>query len=131
MPLVWAHAEYVKLCRSLEDGAVFDRPPQTVARYLENQTASPHAIWRFSHKCRSMPAGQILRLELLETAVVHWSLDNWQTTQETRALDTGLGLHIADLPTAALAAGAEIVLTFHWLADDHWQGEDFVVQVSG
>lgn len=34
MPLVWAHAEYLKLCRSLVDGAVFDRPPQTVRRYL-------------------------------------------------------------------------------------------------
>ena len=30
MPLVWAHAEYVKLRRSLEDGQVFDMPPQTV-----------------------------------------------------------------------------------------------------
>ena len=26
MPLVWAHAEYLKLCRSLRDGEVFDRP---------------------------------------------------------------------------------------------------------
>lgn len=34
MPLVWAHAEYLKLCRSLADGAVFDCPPQTVQRYL-------------------------------------------------------------------------------------------------
>ena len=34
MPLVWAHAEYVKLLRSLRDGKVFDRPPQTVQRYL-------------------------------------------------------------------------------------------------
>lgn len=131
MPLVWAHAEYVKLCRSLADGAVFDRPPQPVERYLVKQTGSPYAIWRFSHKCRVVPAGQILRLELVDTAVVHWSVDNWQTTQETRTVDTGLGLHIADLPTAALAAGTEIVFTLHWLVDDHWQGEDFAVQVSG
>jgi glucoamylase len=26
MPLVWAHAEYVKLARSLRDGRVFDTP---------------------------------------------------------------------------------------------------------
>ena len=30
MPLVWAHAEHIKLLRSLRDGAVFDMPPQTV-----------------------------------------------------------------------------------------------------
>jgi glucoamylase len=34
MPLVWAHAEYVKLLRSLRDGRVFDMPAQTVKRYL-------------------------------------------------------------------------------------------------
>mgnify|MGYP000312505887 CR=1 FL=1 len=32
MPLVWAHAEYVKLLRSLRDGQVFDMPPQGVQR---------------------------------------------------------------------------------------------------
>jgi len=35
MPLVWAHAEYLKLQRSLRDGRVFDLPPQTVQRYLK------------------------------------------------------------------------------------------------
>ena len=33
MPLVWAHGEHVKLCRSLADGAVFDTPPLTLQRY--------------------------------------------------------------------------------------------------
>jgi len=34
MPLVWAHAEYLKLKRSLLDSRVFDMPPQPVQRYL-------------------------------------------------------------------------------------------------
>lgn len=33
-PLVWAHAEFVTLLRSLRDGAVFDTPPAVAARYL-------------------------------------------------------------------------------------------------
>ena len=41
MPLVWAHAEYVKLRRSLHDGRVFDMPPQTVERYQVNKAGSP------------------------------------------------------------------------------------------
>ena len=40
MPLVWAHAEYVKLRRSLQDDRVFDMPPQTVQRYVVQQTDS-------------------------------------------------------------------------------------------
>src|SRR5690606_34628173 len=44
MPLVWAHAEYLKLCRSLRDGRVFDRPPQTVQRYLVDNARSHRVI---------------------------------------------------------------------------------------
>ena len=130
MPLVWAHAEYVKLCRSLADGAVFDMPPQTVKRYIEGQAAPLFISWRFSHKRRTVPIGQKLRLELLETAVVHWSDDNWQTTRKTHTRDTGLGLHAADLPTTKYQAGAELQFTFYWPGNGRWQDENFVVQVS-
>ena len=40
MPLVWAHAEYLKLCRSLHDGSVFDTPRQPVQRYLSRVAVS-------------------------------------------------------------------------------------------
>jgi glucoamylase len=128
MPLVWAHAEYVKLCRSLADGAVFDMPPQTVKRYAEAQTASPYAVWRFNHKCRTISAGQMLRLELPERAIVHWSCDNWQTIQDTPTWDTGLGLHAADLDTTDRTVGTTVQFTFHWLDVDRWQNRDFAVQ---
>ncbi len=35
MPLVWAHAEYLKLRRSIRDNRVFDMPAQTANRYLK------------------------------------------------------------------------------------------------
>jgi glucoamylase len=44
MPLVWAHAEYVKLLRSLKDGRVFDMLPQTVQRYQVEKVASACSI---------------------------------------------------------------------------------------
>lgn len=59
MPLAWAHTEYLKLLRSLSDGRVFDMPPQPVQRYQVEKIESPWLIWRFNHKLRSLPAGQI------------------------------------------------------------------------
>ena len=50
MPLVWAHAEYVKLLRSLHEDHVFDMPSQTVQRYITSKSVSPYALWRFNHK---------------------------------------------------------------------------------
>ena len=37
MPLVWAHAEYAKLVRSLHDGRVFDMPQQAYERYVRGR----------------------------------------------------------------------------------------------
>ena len=77
MPLVWAHAEYLKLRRSLQQGRVFDMPRHTVARYIENMTPSACFSWRFSNKCHTIPAGKKLRLELTAEAIVRWSANDW------------------------------------------------------
>jgi glucoamylase len=130
MPLVWAHAEYVKLLRSLRDGAVFDMPPQTVRRYVVERTGSPYACWRFNNKLRSFPAGKMLRIETAAPALVHWSADGWQSTQDSRTRDTGLGVHIVDLPPTRLPPGTRVRFTFYWLEADHWEGTDFEVTVG-
>jgi glucoamylase len=130
MPLVWAHAEYIKLRRSLRDGVVFDMPAQTVQRYLKQQPGSNLAIWRFNHKSQSMPVGKTLRIEVLTPAVVHWSADDWQTSADTKTQDTSLGMHVADLATDDLPAGTVLTFTLHWLMEDRWEGTDFAVRIE-
>jgi glucoamylase len=131
MPLVWAHAEYLKLCRSLRDGEVFDRPPQTVQRYLGRKPArSRHVIWRFNNKVRTMPARRTLRVETLARALVHWSADRWGTVHDTATHDTTLGVHTVDLPTARLRRGDRVDLTFYWPDANRWEGTDFFVCVE-
>ena len=130
MPLVWAHAEYVKLLRSLRDGRVFDTPPQTVQRYQVAKVGSKLASWRFNHKCRRMSAGKILRVEVLAAARVHWSLDDWRTVHETATTDTRLGIHFADLPTDQLPPDRSARFTFFWLDAQRWEGRDFEITVA-
>jgi glucoamylase len=127
MPLVWAHAEYVKLLRSLRDGRVFDQPPQPVQRYQVERTGSGHSVWRFNLKGRAAPAGTTLRLETLAPARVHWSGDGWRTVTDTPTTDTGLGVYLADVPTAGLPAGSTVVFTFFWPEAGRWEGQDFAV----
>ena len=130
MPLVWAHAEYLKLKRSLNDGRVFDMPPQTVKRYLTDKTVSPRLVWRFNHKLRWLPAGKTLRIETLAPAVVHWSGDDWQTIHDVTTHAAVLGMHLADLDTQTLAEGKEVKFTLYWPDAQHWEGEDFTVRVG-
>jgi len=130
MPLVWAHAEYLKLQRSLLDGQVFDLPPQTVDRYIKQNTKSMLALWRFNHKIQKMESGKILRIESLTEAVIHWSDDDWQTTSDAKTVDTKLGIHYADLPTMGLPKGGSVQFTFYWPEAGCWEGVNFIVRVS-
>jgi len=129
-PLVWAHAEYIKLRRSLRDGTIFDQPPQTVQRYVFEKRRCTIFTWRFNNKPRSIPCGKTLRLDLLSPAMVHWSFDGWQTAQDSNTWDTGLGVHVVDLPTEKLTVGRQIVFTFYWIKENRWHGADFSVTVE-
>ena len=130
MPLVWAHAEYVKLRRSLADGRVFDMPRQTVERYLVGKRRAAHASWRLNHKSRSCPAGRTLRIEVPRPATVRWSADDWRTTADVETRDTGVGMFIADLPTTALGPGTIVRFTLRWADEDRWEGADFAVEIQ-
>jgi glucoamylase len=129
MPLVWAHAEHIKLLRSLADGAVFDRPPQPVRRYLREKRVARCRPWRPDWRTPSVPGGRLLRLDLPDPALVHWSADNWQTRSDIRTRDTGFGIHTVELPTAALAAGT-VVFTWMNLTSGEWVGQDYAVTVE-
>ncbi len=129
-PLVWAHSEYIKLRRSLRDGKIFDQPPQTVKRYLVDKHVRQIFGWRFNNKTRSIPRGKTLRIALLTPGRVRWSVDNWKTSHDADARDTGLGIYVLHLPTASLPAGGKAVFTFYWPNENHWEGTNYSVAVE-
>jgi glucoamylase len=130
MPLAWAHSEYIKLRRSLQDGRIFDMPPQTVDRYLVRKVESPLVIWRFDRPVHAIEAGQTLRLVTNDPARVRWSLDGWETTHDTSTRDTGLGVHFADLPTAGRSSRGAVEFTFYWPAPGRWEDTNFRVRLA-
>jgi glucoamylase len=130
MPLVWAHAEYIKLARSIRERKVFDMPPQPVIRYQNKETTSKLAAWRFNQKIRTIPIGRNLRVEVLAAATIHWSGDNWETITDSKTVDTGLEIHYADLETAGLSPGDSVVFTFFWSDASKWEGTDFQITVA-
>ncbi len=130
MPLVWAHAEYLKLKRSLRDGKVFDMPPQTVKRYLEEKITSPYAIWRFNQKRRAMPAGKTLRIEVLYPSTVRWTSDGWRTFEDVNTRDTGVGMHLVEIPAKGLPPGTSLEFTFHWTNTDTWENVNFSLVIT-
>jgi glucoamylase len=130
MPLVWAHAEHIKLLRSLRDGKVFDMPPQTLERYVKNTPPPAPVVWQLASQVARVSAGRTLRLEFLEEAKVHWSLDNWNTIVDSPTIATGLGTYILDLPQERLAAGSIFRFTIFWPKQNGWEGTNFGIEIA-
>jgi glucoamylase len=130
MPLAWAHAEYIKLARSIALGHPIDRPEAAWHRYRGMAPKATRATWRFTAQRASMVAGRSLRIELLAPARVRVSLDGWRTSVDVEARDTTLGVWVADIAgSAALPAGATVTFTLWWPEAGHWEGRDFQVAV--
>jgi glucoamylase len=74
VPLVWAHAEYLKLLRSTEDGKVFDRIEPVFRRYceLEGRKRRLCGVEMYSRRrpIQRMDAGRTLRI--LEGGGLKW-----------------------------------------------------------
>jgi glucoamylase len=129
MPLVWAHAEYVKLLRSLADGRVFDKPPHTTRRYLGKTRSARCRPWREDCPTAGVLSGQNLRLDLAGESIVRYTRDDWKTQADVATSATALGLHVAELPTAGMAVGDKLVFTWRRKADGVWRGQNFEARV--
>jgi glucoamylase len=128
MPLVWAHAEYVKLLRSVTDGQVFDRISVVAERYGSKKRPTPVEFFRFDRPVRSMIAGRKLRLVAEEHFTAVWTVDDWKTTRSTDSHNLGCAGHYADLETATGSPG-QLIFTFHWRSGDRWEGRNYEVQL--
>lgn len=127
MPLMWAHAEYIKLLRSTLDRRVFDLVPEVASRYTGN--AKPRnllEIWKPNRQVRSVKRGHILRVQVPAAFHLHWSEDEWRSAKTTPSSTALSGINFADIPITN-EQQAPIRFTFYWTADDRWEGQDYTV----
>lgn len=62
-------------------------------------------------------------------ALIHWSLDNWETYTDTETRDNGLGIHLVDIELVNKNA-EKILFTFFWKENNWWENKDFEVKVQ-
>ena len=129
MPLMWAHAEYIKLLRSANDGHVSDLIAEVAQRYLgDRSNRQSFEVWKFTRQARSVKRGYVLRIQAQAAFRLHWSNDEWRTVRDTSSSSTTLAVEFVDIPIVD-AQQAPIRFTFFWTASDHWEGRDFTVSV--
>jgi len=128
MPLMWAHAEYIKLLRSGADGQVFDLIPEVAVRYLQVRQRLSLEVWKRNRKIGSVAAGTTLRIQATESFMLHWSKDEWNHVSDTRAQPTSIGIYFVDIEIAQ-ADRAPVRFTLLWSDDGRWEGRDYAVEV--
>ena len=132
MPLVWAHAEYLKLLRSAVDGKVFDRIEPVYERYCQpegrKRIRRGIEIASLRRPIQRMKTGSTLRIVDEKRFEALWTDDGWQTkhTAASRALGSaGFSAEIAHA-----AGSSEVEWTVHWQEEDAWLGYNMTVKVD-
>jgi glucoamylase len=101
MPLMWAHAEYVKLLRSLTDAVVFDLVEPVASRYRAGKGRKDLEVWKPNRQVRTVARGQVLRVQAPAPFDVEWSRDGGATWQHAAATPTSIDIGFADMTVPA------------------------------
>jgi glucoamylase len=127
VPLLWAHAEYIKLLRSVREGRGFDLIPEVADRYIRSRSVLHNVqVWSIQHPSGSVQRGRTLRIHSENAFEVHSSLDNWATTTDTHSTSTNLGIDYCDI---VIPDNQRVSLQFalFWTVARRWEGRDFEV----
>ena len=128
MPLMWAHAEYIRLLRSVADRRVFDYLDIVGNRYLAGHGHKNLEIWKPIRRVQKVEAGNTLRVQVPERFILRWTDDDWRTVRDTECTMTSLGIGYVDIVIKP-GQRAPIQFTFYWVAEGRWEGKDHRVGV--
>ena len=130
MPLMWAHAEYIKLLRSVADGRVFDLIPEVAERYLSGRiTHHRFEVWKFNRQVRRIRKDHTLRVQVDAPFRLHLTKDEWYTVEDIPSSGTALGIEFVDIPIPP-EQRAPLRFTFFWASKRSWEGRDYLVEVE-
>jgi len=135
-PLVWAHAEYLKLLKSVTDNQVFDCISVVHDRYdgrydLSRDHRAPRrhlSIFKLSRPISATLQGATFRIMDHLRFTVLYTTDNWATQINLDAQLVGHLGAFADIPIANNQAGS-LIFTLHWPDEDRWLGRNFEVGI--
>jgi glucoamylase len=128
MPLVWAHAEFIKLAASIRRGYPVDRPAAAWLRYQGETPRPDRAHWTRAARVGTIRRGQALRIVLEAPSIVRWSHDGWASSSDVETRAGMLGLAVVDIASEALPAGTTLRFAIQTTGGG-WDGEDYRIDI--
>jgi glucoamylase len=132
-PLVWAHAEYIKLLRSALDGQVFDSISVVRERYAvaadKRSFRNEFQIFQKTRQISRISSGLTLRIVDPERFRVVYTKDEWATNTSLESKQAGYPGSYVDIATEPGRQG-KIVFTLYWPGEGRWLGRNLEVTVD-
>jgi glucoamylase len=127
-PLGWAHAEYLELLVTIALAGFPDIVLPARRRYTEGTSHEPAFVWTHRHQIARLAPGRRLRVQLPRPGSVHYTFDEWKTFGEVEAVDTTLGVWVAEIPSNKLPVGSTFAWTAHYMTG--WEGKNYTLTVE-
>jgi len=127
LPLLWAHAEYVKLRRSAADGKSCELIEPAYDRYVRrDRQISAIEVWKFNRQVPTIDMGTRLRIQASSPFLLHWTVDEWLHSVDTRSTATAVDVEFVDLSLPEQQT--TLRFTFLWVEENRWEGKDYEVE---
>ncbi|MBI5491579.1 MAG: glucan 1,4-alpha-glucosidase [Deltaproteobacteria bacterium] len=128
-PLMWAHAEYIKILRTKKDQSGCDIIPEVKKRYVDSRVTLQMAAWRKNRPIYIARTSDIIRVVSFERANLLWTADGWETKTEDQMKETGLGAYFIDFKPGTFRSDSKLTFTFHYTDTGAWEGKDYDIRV--
>ena len=128
IPLAWAHAEYIKLLRSIADQQVFDCVAPVRARYArgDRRNRIPIEMWSDRRPVTWIAKGHRLRVFAGRPFVLRWTSNEWQDQRDARSASTPLSVWFVDVPTESATR-----LRFRFgYGENEWEVGEYSVEIG-
>ncbi|MEJ2292167.1 MAG: glycoside hydrolase family 15 protein [Deinococcales bacterium] len=129
MPLVWAHAEFLKLAFARDAGDPLELLDAVVERYDRTRPEAVCWHWRETVPFDELPKGRALQIERATPFTLHVGFDGWQRARDRGATALPFGMYGLRLEPEELARRSTIEFTLRDNATGAWS-PDFQVTLG-
>jgi glucoamylase len=130
MPLVWAHAEFLKLLYARKE----KRPIELlncVEKHLRDKSANTGIWhWRTETPFATLPADRDLLVEMQSPFILHVGFDGWNSVEDRPSAPLPFGRHGVRLTRGELAGRRALDFTRYFLNEGRWEGVDYHVRCT-
>jgi glucoamylase len=127
MPLLWTHAEFLKLMVARERMRPIELLDCVAQRYGGAAVRAPACHWRDEVPLHHLDAERALLVESREPFTLHFGFDGWQRVGERAAGALPFGMWGVRLGASELLGAATFEFTRRFAAD--WEGRDHRIEL--